>query len=107
MARYEHRQTEAQTVTTPPEKHTTSLKQGECPLCGSEDIRSGEAVLNKEGIRGGNRLPIDIQFAVPIDNFICLGCGYVESYILDRSILKRIENQWRRVLPNQSKDNLT
>lgn len=103
METRQREQTEAQTVSD--NDLPASLIDGECPMCGSENIRSGADVMNKEGLRGGNRIPIDIQFAVPVDNYICIGCGYVESYITDRTILTRIEKQWQRVTPTENKDN--
>lgn len=76
-----------------------SLKRGECPLCGSEDIHAGTDLPGKEGIRGGNRIPVNLLLAVPLDNYVCLGCGLVESYINDRDVLIRISKEWPRVRP--------
>lgn len=75
----------------------TSLKDGVCPLCGSEQIRSGAKIEGKEGLHGGNRIPINAVITVALDNYVCVDCGYVESYISDRDILKRIANEWSKV----------
>jgi hypothetical protein len=32
-----------------------------------------------------------------LDNYLCLDCGYLESYISDRAALNRIEKQWPKV----------
>ncbi len=74
-----------------------SLKDGICPQCGSERIYSGAAIEGKEGLRGGNRIPINAVSQVALDNYVCVDCGYVESYISDRSILNRIAKEWARI----------
>jgi hypothetical protein len=82
-----------------------SLKDGLCPLCGSTHIKSGADIGEKDGLLGSNRLPINAVFAAPLDNFVCLDCGYVESYVLDRTILNRIEREWTKVpvsVPSQN-----
>ena len=76
-----------------------SLKEGVCPQCGSERVRSGAAIEGKEGLRGGNRIPINAVIQVALDNYVCVDCGYVESYISDRSILNRIAREWVKVPP--------
>ena len=79
----------------------TSLKDGICLLCGSEQIRSGATVEGKEGLHGGNRIPINAVITVALDNYVCVECGYVESYISDRGILKRIANEWSKIEPDE------
>jgi predicted nucleic-acid-binding Zn-ribbon protein len=79
-----------------------SLKDGVCPQCGSERIRSGAAIEGKEGLRGGNRIPINAVIQVALDNYVCVDCGYVESYISDRSILNSIAKEWAKVEPKDS-----
>lgn len=74
-----------------------SLKEGVCPICGATQVKSGADVPEKDGLRGSNRLPINAVFAAPLDNFVCLECGYLESYILDRRILDRIQREWVKV----------
>ncbi len=82
------------------ESQSLSLKNDqECPICGSKAIHSGAAVEDKEGLRGANRIPVDARQYVALDNYVCLSCGYVESYIADRGLLNRIERHWPRVIP--------
>lgn len=81
----------------------SSLKaDGICPLCSSDNIRSGAAVEGKEGLRGGNRIPLDDRHFASLDNYLCLDCGYLESYISDRNALNRIEKLWPKVKPKGS-----
>lgn len=82
-----------------------SLKSDhECPICGSKAVQSGAEVEDKEGLRGGNRIPIDDKQYIALDNYVCCSCGYVESYIANRGILNRIERQWVRVKPSDDED---
>ena len=75
------------------------LKDSVCPQCGSQHIRSGAEVEDKAGLRGANRIPINGLTHVALDNYVCADCGYVESYINDRSILNRIARKWPKVEP--------
>ena len=74
-----------------------SLRAGECPSCGSERVHTGADIAGKEGLRGSNRIPIDAQFAVALDNYVCVDCGYLESYVTDRRALNRIQKHWQKV----------
>lgn len=79
------------------------MKDGLCPVCGNEEVRSGALLSDKDGDYGANRIPLNAVFAVPLDNYVCLDCGHVESYILDRTVLNRIEREWPEV-PVQEAD---
>ena len=78
----------------------TSLKaDGLCPRCDSSRIQSGASIEGKEGLRGGNRIPLDALHYANLDNYVCLDCGYLETYVSDRGALNRIEKQWPKVNP--------
>jgi hypothetical protein len=64
-------------------------------------VRSGANIEGKEGLRGGNRIPLYAMRSVPLDNYVCITCGYVERYINNRDALRRIQRKWPRV-PVQS-----
>lgn len=72
-----------------------------CPRCSSQNIKSGATIDGKEGLYGGNRIPIDSKISVELDNYVCVDCGYTESYIGDRGILNRIEKHWQKVDPRK------
>ena len=79
-----------------------SLKrEGVCDRCGSENVKSGADIEDKDGLMGSNRIPIDDKISVALDNYVCLDCGYFESYISDRDILNRIQQQWEKVTPRK------
>lgn len=69
-----------------------SMRDGICPKCGSYKVYSGRDIPVKANI--GNTIPIDFQHNVALDNYVCVACGYVESYISDPDALKRIAAQW-------------
>jgi hypothetical protein len=37
--------------------------------------------------------------AAPLDNYVCVACGYVESYVGDATKLQKIVENWPRVQP--------
>ena len=76
------------------------MKSGLCPKCGATDIRSGEFLEEKEGGYMGNRIPVIIALrntAAWLDNFVCVRCGYVESYVADPKKLAEIAERWPAV----------
>ncbi|MEL6308411.1 MAG: hypothetical protein AAFN11_11295 [Chloroflexota bacterium] len=86
-----------------PKKRELSLKHDStCPQCGASAIKSGANIQGKEGLRGSNRLPLDLTHSVAIDNYVCTQCGYTESYITDRRALNRIAKQWQKVMPQST-----
>jgi hypothetical protein len=72
------------------------LRDGICPKCGSEEVYSGgnapQAPRNMIPIRGGFS-----GTGAWLTNFVCVSCGYVESYILDQRLLEDIATNWPRV----------
>jgi len=69
-----------------------SMRSGTCPKCGRATVHSGRDIAVKAS--SGNTIPIDFQHSVPLDNYVCVSCGYVESYISDERALERINQQW-------------
>ena len=83
----------------------SSLKaDGLCPRCASTRIHSGIELDGKEGLRGSNRIPLDALHYAMLDNYVCLDCGYLESYISDRGALNRIEKQWPKIYPKEDSE---
>lgn len=75
------------------------MRSGQCPKCGSYEIYSGAEIHQKEGRDGANTIPVGGLYGVqiPLDNFVCLSCGYVESYISDIRGLQNIRAKWRPI----------
>lgn len=72
------------------------MKQGKCPKCGSREIHSGASISLKQGTYGCNTIPLGGLFGghIPLDNYVCTGCGYVESYISRPGDLEKIRARW-------------
>lgn len=68
------------------------MRNGVCSKCGRATVYSGRDVPVKSS--AGNRIPIDFKHSVPMDNYVCSSCGYVERYISDKDSLHRISEQW-------------
>jgi predicted nucleic-acid-binding Zn-ribbon protein len=76
------------------------MRDGICPKCGRATVHSGRDVPAKSST--GNRIPIDFQHSAPLDNYVCVSCGYVERYIAKPDDLQRIEQKWRRAGKNKN-----
>ncbi len=73
------------------------MKDGICPKCNAQEIYSGVEVLMKGGGHGSNTIPITTFTAARLDNYVCVACGYVESYVADPEKLEKIIECWPRV----------
>lgn len=71
------------------------MKNGKCPKCGSADVRSSVGVKNGQTSViqiGGGFVPHTAR----MNSYVCLNCGYVESYISDQKKLRMIAERWPR-----------
>jgi predicted RNA-binding Zn-ribbon protein involved in translation (DUF1610 family) len=73
------------------------MKQGKCPKCGSVNIYSAEDLPLKSGPFGSNSIPISLTAMAALDNYVCVDCGLVESYVADDYMLKKISQKWKSV----------
>ena len=80
-------------------KNGCSMKNGICPNCGSSEVHAGTDLTFKEGRY--NVIPISLGTTAPLDNYVCVECGYVESYIGDRTKLEQIKKKWSKVKGQQ------
>ncbi len=70
------------------------MKQGKCIKCGSDEVYSGVDILPKSGPFGSNSIPITIVSIAALDNYVCVDCGYLESYIAEAGKLAEISKKW-------------
>lgn len=68
-----------------------SMKAGLCPICGSQEIYT-EAVYDRYSV-----IAITISRTARKRYYVCTTCGYVETYIMERDMLRHIREQWHRV----------
>jgi predicted nucleic-acid-binding Zn-ribbon protein len=73
------------------------MKKGQCPKCGSGEVYSGANIPLKSGPFAGNAIPITLTSMAALDNYVCVECGLVESYIADSSKLKEVTGHWVKV----------
>jgi len=73
------------------------LKRNKCPKCGSTDIYAGTDVYPKSGPFTSNSIPISLSSIAALDNYVCIACGYVESYIAETEKLKEISRKWIKI----------
>lgn len=73
------------------------MKQGQCPVCQARQVHSGASIRNKSGSHDHNAIPITFWRSVALDNYVCINCGYVESYVSDKRKLDLIAQNWPRV----------
>lgn len=73
------------------------MKNGICPKCGSKHVYSGADIVLKSGPFASNSIPVSLTSMAPLDNYVCIDCGLVESYIADTRKLKEIAKRWDRV----------
>jgi predicted nucleic-acid-binding Zn-ribbon protein len=74
-----------------------SMKSGKCPKCGSSDVYVEVDMPLKGGPFGSNSIPVSFTSMAPLDNYVCVGCGYVESYVADADQLAAIKRKWSKV----------
>ncbi len=70
------------------------MKNGRCPKCDSSQVFSGADVFPKSGPFTCNAIPISLTALAPLDNYVCLDCGYVESYISTAEDLETVRRNW-------------
>jgi len=75
------------------------LKNGVCPRCRANDVYSSSNMRYKTG--NSSTIPLSFLRSIPLDNYVCTNCGYVESYVGDPEMLARIKDIWVRV-PDQT-----
>ncbi len=75
------------------------MKSGKCPKCDSSKIYSGAEVPWKKGASSQYALKVSAASSTALDRYVCVDCGYVESYVGDRHALEAIAGKWPRVAP--------
>ena len=77
------------------------MRSGVCIKCGRPTVYSGRDIKVKSST--GNTVPIDFKHRAPLDNYVCVTCGYVERYISDSSSLSKISKTWSEAGKNKRK----
>ena len=77
------------------------MKSGTCPKCGSKNIYSGADLMLKGGPFGSNTIPISLTSMASKDNYVCVDCGLVESYVAESDKVQEIARKWTPVNPEK------
>lgn len=77
------------------------MKSGVCPKCKSTNVFDGSGIPFKKGSYAQYAIKISAAFAAALDRYVCVDCGYVESYVAHASKLKTIAETWPRVVPGR------
>jgi predicted nucleic-acid-binding Zn-ribbon protein len=77
------------------------MRNGVCPKCEHATVYSGRDIPAKNS--SSNMIPIDFKNHAALDNYVCIRCGYVESYISDRKSLDKLANTWNEAGKNKKK----
>ncbi len=72
------------------------MKDGICSKCGADAVYAGKDVFPKSGPFGCNTIPVGLTSVAALDNYVCVTCGYLESYVADEDKLKEIARKWKR-----------
>ena len=75
------------------------MKEGVCPKCQSTEVYSGAKIKLKTGAYGCNTIPLGgaLRGHVALDNYVCIQCGYLESYIGSKDALEKIRGLWEKI----------
>ncbi|MCC6297911.1 MAG: hypothetical protein IT314_01345 [Anaerolineales bacterium] len=71
------------------------MKSGTCPNCGGAEVYAGTEIKFKDGRY--NVIPISLLDFAELDNYVCVECGYIESFVADRAKLDKIKEKWVKV----------
>jgi predicted nucleic-acid-binding Zn-ribbon protein len=75
------------------------MKNGICPKCGSEEV----CINSTASTTNSNTIPITLFYWTRFAFYVCIDCGYVESYINDEKGQDRIAENWPRVIEQKKK----
>ena len=80
------------------------MKEGKCPKCGSTNVYVADDLPLKSGPFGSNSIPVSLTALAALDNYVCVDCGFVENYVTDERMLKKIAKRWDLVSDSKSEE---
>lgn len=69
------------------------MKTGICPKCQSSEVYFNETIIPQEG----SNLRITAFSFAALEYYVCVDCGFVESYISNPNKLHKINEKWVKV----------
>ena len=71
------------------------MKKGTCPKCNSKEVYNSLKTI--AGVNNSNTIPITGLSYAKLNNYVCINCGYVESYIAKEKDLEKIKQKWPHI----------
>ena len=73
------------------------MKSGTCPKCGSPNIyhETNGVVYVPRSL--GTFFKINGNMPSPVDDYLCVDCGYFEHYLADERKMQDIAKTWKKV----------
>ncbi len=80
------------------------MRDGHCPKCDSNDVHVSALKIPLPAYSFINAFPVSWSFwsglsSVPLKTYICIRCGYIESYVENHEKLQEIAAKLPRVHP--------
>jgi len=72
------------------------MKSGKCPKCGSTEVYV-DTMKTKQSRGARDEMSITGLVSVQMTNYVCVECGFTESYIVDELARLRISKKWHHV----------
>lgn len=72
------------------------MKNGKCPKCGESAVYAKQRGISL-GDGGVHVYTGSVSRPVPVDHYVCTGCGYFEAYIADPAKLAAVAQSWTKV----------
>lgn len=66
------------------------MKSGRCPKCSSTNV------FFRDGAGDRGALIVAFFSFARLRDYVCVDCGYVESYVRDKAKLEIIKSRWNR-----------
>jgi len=67
-------------------------------------VYSGANIFPKSGPFGSNSIPVSLTSIAALDNYVCVDCGYVESYV-EADKMEEIARKWKKAaVPDPSEE---
>ena len=73
------------------------MKNGICPKCGASDIQR----IPNTGAHRDYLLNATFFTSVKLNEYVCCGCGLVETYLADLSDVEKIKRKCTKVEPKE------
>ncbi len=73
------------------------MRNGLCPKCGTATIFAKENGLG--GLRGIRVRIANVTTEHQVVAYVCVTCGYSETYVTDRAAIDLIRRDWTPILP--------